>query len=473
MAFPIRRARCNPLFISRALVFGCMARRSPLRALAVLAVGAAATASGADQGAIELVVDAGTPLRVALDQRVKVKRVGQAVTATVVEPVYAFDRIVIPVGARVVGHVAGLEGPSKGTRLRALLAGDLTPPRKVALNFNTLVLPDGEAHPLESVVTGGAENVALRVAGASEATSVVDRARQEIAAKAKQAAAAVKAPGRMRRLKEWLRDAAIGILPVHPQFMRKDTVYNVRLLSPLSFGTAVVTEPAPPGAAPAPGSILTARLVTPLHSATTPRATPIEAVVTQPVFTADHRLILPEGAKLTGEVTFAKRARHFHRNGQLRVLFEGVQVPDRAAEALRASLYSVEAGRAGRVAVDEEGGAAVSSSGKRFAAPAIASLALAASMRRRLDYDTDGAGPELTYGSGEAYGTGGFFGLGLLGAGAAQISRPFALGLGILGVARTVYGSVAGKGRDVSFPADTPIQVRLAPGPSPSPTPRP
>lgn len=449
-----------------------MARRACFPALAALALSAAATtAAGADQGAIELVVEAGTPLRVALDQRVKVKRVGQAVTATVVEPVYAFDRIVIPVGARAVGHVAALQGPSKGTRLRALLAGDLTPPRKVTLDFNTLVLPDGEAHPLDSVVTGGAENVALHLAGTSEATSVVARARQEIASKASQAAAAVKAPGRMRRLKDWLRDTAIGILPVHPQFMRKDTVYSVRLLSPLSFGSSVVTDPAPSGAAPAPGSILTARLVTPLHSATTPRATPIEAVVTQPVFTADHRLILPEGTKLTGEVTFAKKARHFHRNGQLRVLFEGVQLPDRTAEQLRAALYSVESGRDARVAVDEEGGATVVSSGKRFAAPAIASLALAASMRHRLDYDTDGVGPEMTYGNGKAYRTGGFFGLGLLGAGAAQISRPFALGLGILGVARTVYGSVAGKGRDVSFPADTPIQVRLAPGPSPTPSP--
>src|SRR5712691_7332712 len=80
--------------------------------------------AGPDQAEVELVVDAGTPLRVALDQRVKVKHVGQAVTATVVEPVYAFDRIVVPAGARVVGHLETLEGPSKGARFRAMIAGD-------------------------------------------------------------------------------------------------------------------------------------------------------------------------------------------------------------------------------------------------------------------------------------------------------------------------------------------------------------
>jgi hypothetical protein len=449
-------------------------------ALVALALGAGPGAmAGPDPEAVALVVQAGTPLRVALDQRVKVKHVGQAVTATVVEPVYAFDRIVVPAGARVVGHLEKLEGPSKGTRLRAMLGGDFTPSRKVVLNFNALVLPDGEAYPIDSVVTNGAEDVTLQLAGASDATGVVARARQEIAQKAKGVVTSVKQPGKLRRLKEWLRDTALGILPVHPQFMRKDTVYSVKLLTPVSFGTVTAAELAPPDVAPAPGSILTARLVTPLDSATTPRATPIEAVVTQPVFSADHRLILPEGAKLTGEVTFAKSARHFHRNGQLRILFEAVQVPDRTAEQLRASLYSIEAGRAARVAVDEEGGATAANSSKRFAAPALASLALVASLHRRLDYDTDGAGAEVQYGSGAAHGVGGFYGLGLVGVGAAQLSRPFALGLAIIGVARTLYGSVAGKGQEVSFPADTPIQVRLAPGPSsrppptPSPTPSP
>src|SRR6266702_4222290 len=50
---------------------------------------------------IELVVDAGRPLQVALDQRVSVKRVGQPVTGTLVDPVYGYDRILIPAGTKV------------------------------------------------------------------------------------------------------------------------------------------------------------------------------------------------------------------------------------------------------------------------------------------------------------------------------------------------------------------------------------
>jgi hypothetical protein len=38
--------------------------------------------------------------------------------------------------------------------------------------------------------------------------------------------------------------------------------------------------------------------------------------------------------------------------------------------------------------------------------------------------------------------------------------------MGFLGAARTMYTNVLGTGREVVFAADTPIQVRLAPGSS-------
>jgi hypothetical protein len=267
-----------------------------------------------------------------------------------------------------------------------------------------------------------------------------------------------------------VRDNVLGRLPLHPQYLRADTVYSVKLASPLSFGVVTATERASAGMTPAPGSILTARLLTPLHSARTTASTPIEAVVTRPVFSAENRLLLPEGTRLSGEVTLARAARRFHKNGQLRVLFDTVQPPEDDSRRLMASLHSVEAGRAGRVALDEEGGATATSSDARFVAPVLASLALAASLRQHLDYDTDGGGPEVAYGSTSSYTAGGFFGLSLLGVGIAQIWRPAGVALGIIGFARTFYGAIAGNGRDVAFPADTPIQVQLAPGPSPSPT---
>ena len=55
---------------------------------------------------------------------------------------------------------------------------------------------------------------------------------------------------------------------------------------------------------------------------------------------------------------------------------------------------------------------------------------------------------------------------GLIGAAVSQITRPVGIAMGVYGAVRTIYTNVLGKGREVTFPADTPIQVRLAPGPS-------
>src|SRR5260370_22083745 len=48
---------------------------------------------------VALTVAKGAPLQVALDEEIRVKKVGQPVHARVVEPVYAFDHIVVPVGS--------------------------------------------------------------------------------------------------------------------------------------------------------------------------------------------------------------------------------------------------------------------------------------------------------------------------------------------------------------------------------------
>ena len=65
-----------------------------------------------DDPSFRLVVDEGTPLRVALDRRVVIKRVGQPIEAVLVDPVFAYDRIVIPAGTRVLGRMIGISaGP--------------------------------------------------------------------------------------------------------------------------------------------------------------------------------------------------------------------------------------------------------------------------------------------------------------------------------------------------------------------------
>ncbi|PYR61651.1 MAG: hypothetical protein DMF91_09245, partial [Acidobacteria bacterium] len=405
-----------------------------------LSVSAAPASQQSPDAALDLIVKAGRPLRVALNHRIRVERAGQPVTGTLVEPLYAYDRIVIPAGTQVLGHVATLENASKKSRALAMLKGDFSPRPRVVLQFDT-VLTGGRELPIETLVRYGVERVRRQVARGAETPEkhgVVARVEGEITQRARDAVSdakqkvsdvisAVTEPGKMERLK----DLAIERLPYHPQYLHKGTVYSAELQSPLTFGTVTPVAPAPPGVKPAPSSILKARLVTALDSSTTSRGTPLEAVVTEPVFSADRQLILPEGTRLTGEITAARAARRFHRNGELRFLFERAEVPGRDATTLLASVYSVDVGQDDHVAVDDEGGTRVADSKTRFIAPALAVLALRGSVdheheHHRLDGDADdtdvaGAAESGNYGS---RGVGGFFGFGLAGAALRQLSRP-------------------------------------------------
>ena len=462
-------------------------------ATAVAIVGAGQPAAAQDdQPTIDLVVAAGRPLRVALDQRIQLKAAGQPVTGTVTEPVYAYDRIVIPIGTRVRGHIVKIDSGSSFVRARAYMGGNFSPPKQAVLQFDTLLLDDGGEVPIDTVVKGGIPHVTRKVAGGSSTTppettasdeaahpTLASRASGEVRhqttiayAEAKQKLhdtlamiKSVKQPGQMSRLK----DAAVQQLPYHPQYLAKGTVYDAELSSPISFGHAIPAAAAPAGTAPAPDSILTARLATTLDSAKTPRGTPFEAKITETVFSADHQVVLPEGTTLTGEVTLARPARRFHRNGQLRFLFERVQVPNQPDAPLLGALHAIDASHDDRVALDDEGGATLENSKTRFIAPALSLLALHASIERdgHSFEDPDGDGTIKTAGSGGgSRAVGGFMGMGFLGAAAGQITRPIGIGLSVYGAARTIYRNVLAKGREVTFPADTPIQVRLAPGPS-------
>jgi hypothetical protein len=429
---------------------------------------------------IPLTVDAGRPLEVVIEQRTTIKTVGQPVAGTLVEPLYAYDRVVVPAGTRVLGHVAALEAPSKVARTRAILSGDLTPLRHIVLQFDTLVFEDGRRVDMRTVVKTEIPHLKRTSTPApadgkeeSADTGIVHRAEHEAANRIKQAIGSAKQqerdilaeitqPGRTHRLKE----ALIERLPYHPLAISAGTGYQAELLAPLDFGRADPSETAPPDARPAPSSPLNARLITTLDSSKTPRGTEVRAVLIEPVFSADHKLILPEGTTLEGEVTLATHARWFHRNGQLRFIFEHVQVPTRDAVPLMASLQSVQASADDHLALDDEGGATVTNSKTRFIAPTLALLALHGNLDRHEHPDPDGDGHMIQENNPGAVTAGGFFGLGILGIPLSHIASPISLTLSIMGASRSVYRNVVAKGREVQFPADTVMQLQLAPGPS-------
>src|SRR5271165_3554178 len=84
---------------------------------------------------VSLTVPAGVPLRVYLTKRLP-KHLDEPVSAKLLEPVFAFDRMVIPAGSDVSGKVSRLDPVSKGKRASAILSGDFTPLHEAEVQFD-------------------------------------------------------------------------------------------------------------------------------------------------------------------------------------------------------------------------------------------------------------------------------------------------------------------------------------------------
>src|SRR5215471_6384754 len=83
----------------------------------------------ADSQVVPLIVDQGVSLQVRLTEKLHFKE-NETVRATVVDPVYAFDREVIPAGTQVEGTIRGFEKAGKWKRISSMLGGDFTPVRE-------------------------------------------------------------------------------------------------------------------------------------------------------------------------------------------------------------------------------------------------------------------------------------------------------------------------------------------------------
>src|SRR3984893_14196659 len=97
----------------------------------------------------------GTPLQIALDKEVRVRKVGEPITGRVMQPVYVFDRLVIPVGTAANGRISAIEPISGGKRTLSALNADFTPSHKLAVVFNELILADGRHIDLHATVVPG------------------------------------------------------------------------------------------------------------------------------------------------------------------------------------------------------------------------------------------------------------------------------------------------------------------------------
>src|SRR6266576_1309481 len=198
---------------------------------------------------VPLTVPQGASLQVALDREVRIRKVGQPIHGRVVEPIYALDRLVVPVGSEVNGEVTKIEGISAGKRTLSVLNADFTPLRSVEIGFEELVLPDGRHLPLHTSVTPDSGQVVQFVTApeTKDKKSIKDKATEktkEAKEQARQqwdaAMEQLKTPGRVHRLERY----AEAQLPVHEQYIPAGTVYFAELDDPLDFGSEEMTPQA-------------------------------------------------------------------------------------------------------------------------------------------------------------------------------------------------------------------------------------
>jgi hypothetical protein len=295
---------------------------------------------------IALTVQPGVPIHIALEKSLPIKGAGVPAEGHVVEPVYVFDHLVIPAGSKVLGHVFQVDALSRRQRALTIANGDFTPIRKAQLDFDTLVLKDGRQLPLDTVVSQGIPNTVHLTVGEQAdkkkggVSGAAKQAREQVRIREHEAVKEITAPDRAQRLKA----AFAAELPYHKQSLLAGTQFIAELRSPLELGTA---DPSPKdleqlGGEIPQGSVVHVRLVTPLSSATDHTGSPVQGVVSEPLFSSDHHLILPEGALLQGSVTEAIPARWLGRNGQLSFIFQQIDVPDGASRELTASLEGAE-----------------------------------------------------------------------------------------------------------------------------------
>jgi hypothetical protein len=434
-----------------------------------------------EPASIPLSIPIGAPLRIAVDQRTRISHAGEIVHGKIVEPVYAFDQVVIPAGSIATGHVKSIAPVSGVRRAMAYANGDFSPFRKYEISFDMVTLPDGRQLPVTTTVMPGTAEVVHLVSNPAKQQGVTDRAKSEAKGKiaeAKQQAREswqkVTAPGKMHRIKEFM----VAQSPYRHQYLQPGTRFVAELGTPLEFGTTTRTadQLAMLGTEPVPDSTLKARLVAEVSSATASHGTPVTAVLTEPFYSPSHQLILPANSRLVGQVVKAQPARKLHRNGELRVIFERIETSEEAvqaqtqlqtqaeaqarrSQAMVGNLEGVEVDKSSNIQLDEEGGARTTTSKTRYLSSGLAVMLAAAASHTEVEHGTtEMAGPGVRTAAGGS-------GFRLTGALLSLVAKstPVSMAIGAYGASTSIYANFISRGHDVILPKDTPLEIGFGP----------
>jgi hypothetical protein len=412
----------------------------------------------------------GTPLSVELLQHSPM-RAGEPLEGRLLYPVYVDNQIALPAGSMLRGRVIRLDS-DRTRRIHSRLRGDFTPFRVPVVLFDQVGLPDGS---LESVSCDSAKDgmLILRLSPppGQKKGSFIRRQLGDAKQRVKETTALFTAPGRGDRLVQFIYTQ----LPYHPQRIDYGTTWTVELAGPLSVNLddSRLTNPhdSPVGVKrdPVTGQEanpvkrpqeqaqewqLRAYLQQTISSAKQKPGDTFQAYVAEPVFNSDRALVVPEGSLLVGEITRAKPARSFGRQGKLRFHFKELRLPSGFSQPVEGSLSQVDSNKSANLQIDPEGGIQPQSQNR-----VIVPLVLTFLAGRAFDDDEN---QTLNH----AVASNGF---GIVGrvAGIVASSRNVAAGIGIYGAALSFYDLWLARGHDVVFAKDTRIEITTTPNRSP------
>jgi hypothetical protein len=415
---------------------------------------AAATADAIAPPILELSVVKGTPIRAELDKSVLVKKVGQPVQAYVTDPVYAFDRVAIPRGSELDGHITQLIHRSAFKKMGSYLNADFSPHRVVRVDFDTLILPSGARLHIRTEVLPDSGPV-LKLESHPRQDTLSRRAKEMARSRWHATISEIKPSTLWSRAKFF----ANSYWPYHKQKIAAGSVFVVELCGAVDFGPASVpaTEMGSMGQIPPENTDAFARLVTPLSSATDRVGVPVEAVLTRPIFSPDNKLLFPVNTKLLGIVVRAEPARRLHRNGQLHFKLTRVQLPSSASQQVEMALEGMEVPKASNVQLDSEGATHVASHEKSRVLSTALSVGVASlSLQQDRDHgvvDPAGHTDNRALAGGSGYKLIGFaLTLGIK-------SQPLSHWMGFWGAGQSVYLHFITRGQDLVLPKDTPMEI--------------
>ena len=448
------RTEVSACMMSRR-VLSCFCLPGPCRTPAGTDCGfpaqAASPQPSSDSHTIAIAVPDGTPLQIALHKEVHVRKIGEPISGRVVQPVYVFDRLVIPVGTVATGQISSISPVPGRTRTLDALNADFTPPIS-SRRFQRTRSADGRHIDLHAtVVPGSGQVIRLVTADEHKKNVVKDAVAQKMAqarAQWNDAMKQVKSPGRMHLVVALCRRPASSASAI-PRCRERYTQQKYRSHSTLAV------NPYPPDTLSGIGTRASAWKPCPCRPADSAEL-------------GDHQPRAPKWKPNSRNRSSTKHASSFPPELASAAPFSRCGPPavciatdSCASSSVRSSfpmgsvqtvdtrLQGIQSDSADNAQLDSEGGAKSTASKTRYLSTgASVGLALIGSGGRK---DVGDASPT-------AGGATGFKLIGLI-VGIAFRSHTYGILMSAYGGSRSIYNNFLGKGRDIVFPKDTLMEI--------------